>query len=35
MRRRTDLWMMLLFGASALALVILGLTLSGHLLGRI
>jgi hypothetical protein len=35
MRARHDLWMIVLVGASALALVVLALTLSGHLLGRL
>jgi hypothetical protein len=35
MAPRRDLWMIVLLGASALALVTLALTLSGHLLGRL
>jgi hypothetical protein len=32
---RHYLWIIILLGASALALVVLALTLSGHLLGRL
>jgi hypothetical protein len=35
MPARNDLWMIILLGTSALALVVLGLTLSGRLLGRL